>query len=299
MEFKQVATMMSRVKKSDYWFAFDYNVNLYRGCSHGCIYCDSRSKSYRIDDFETVTGKRDSLLILEQEMKKKRKHYIIGTGAMSDPYNPQEKKYELTRGLIKLCIKYQVGLCLTTKSALIIRDLDLLVELNKTQPVLINVTITTENEDISKRIERHVASPKERLAVLKQLREHDIMTTAIIMPILPFINDKVSQLKKLLTAIQATGTNNIYAYFGVTLRDRQRSYFYRQLERQFGLGMVNLYKKTFYNKYNCQSPEDRQLRLLLSDFGASEMICTNIAGINKRLLEQKKKQQSHEQTLLF
>ena len=134
MEFIKVKTILTKVQNGELWYGIDYNMNLYRGCSHGCIYCDSRSNCYHIEEFDRVRGKQNALEILEMELSKKRKKGIIGIGAMSDTYNPFEKKYEITRGALKLILKYGFGVSIDTKSHLILRDLDLLKEIHSFKP---------------------------------------------------------------------------------------------------------------------------------------------------------------------
>ena len=174
MEFIKAKTILTKVKNGEQWYGIDYNMNLYRGCTHGCIYCDSRSNCYHIENFDLVRGKENALNILEQELVKKRVKGVIGIGAMSDTYNPQEIKYEQTRNALKLILKYGYGVSIDTKSDLILRDMDLLKEINKQNNVIIKFTITTPNDDLSKVIEPNVCVSSKRFKAIKELTNNGI-----------------------------------------------------------------------------------------------------------------------------
>ena len=166
MKFVKTKTILTKVKYGNSWFGIDYNMNLYRGCMHGCIYCDSRSNCYHIENFDIVRGKENALSILEQELSKKKEKGVIGIGAMSDTYNPNELKYEETRKALKLILKYGFGVSIDTKSDLIMRDIDLLKEINAKNNVIIKFTITTPYDKQSKMIEPHVCVSSS-LSVIK------------------------------------------------------------------------------------------------------------------------------------
>jgi len=237
-------TILQKTKPNlDFWFYNDYNMNLYRGCSHGCIYCDSRSLCYGIEDFERILPKKDSIKILEAELIKKRKVGIIAMGSMSDPYNPLEKKLENTRQALELIHKYGYGTQIITKSALILRDLDILKEINKSESVLVNITITTANPILQKQIEPYSSTTEDRFAALKTLNENGIKAGICLMPILPFINDTLENLDSLLEMAKAAKVNHIYPWFGLTMRDRQREYLYKKLDESFP-GVKAKYQKT-------------------------------------------------------
>ena len=158
MEFIKAKTILSKVKYGDEWYGVDYNMNLYRGCPHGCIYCDSRSNCYHIDNFDISKGKENAINILEKELSK-NKRGIVGIGSMSDTYNPMEKTYEQTRNALKLIEKYNYGVSIDTKSDLILRDLDILKEINKKNNVIIKFTITTPKDKLSKFSRRYGSTP--------------------------------------------------------------------------------------------------------------------------------------------
>ena len=167
MEFIKTKTILSKEKYGNEWYGIDYKVNLYRGCSHGCIYCDSRSNCYHIDNFDVPKGKENALVLLENELSKKKEKGVVGIGSMSDTYNPNELKYEQTRGALKLLSMYNFGVSIDTKSDLILRDLDLLKEINSKNNVIIKFTITTPNDELSKIIEPHVSCSSKRFKAIK------------------------------------------------------------------------------------------------------------------------------------
>lgn len=171
MELIEAKTILTKSKNGNSWYGIDYNMNLYRGCSHGCIYCDSRSDCYHIDNFDNIKVKKDALLILERELRNKKKTGVVGIGSMSDPYNPLESNLELTRESLKLIKKYGFGVSIDTKSDLIVRDIDLLKEINKNNDVIVKFTITTPIDELSKIIEPKVACSSKRFASVKELSD--------------------------------------------------------------------------------------------------------------------------------
>ena len=250
MEFVKAKTILTKVKDGSEWYGVDYNMNLYRGCSHGCIYCDSRSNCYHIDNFDRVRGKENALHILEKELSKKRTKGVVGIGAMSDTYNPLEIKYEQTRGALKLISKYDFGVSIDTKSNLILRDLDLLKEINSKNNVIIKFTITTPDDELSKIIEPNVCVSSKRLETIKILNDNGIFVGIMLNPVLPFITDKEEDIKKLVKLASEYGAKFIHTYMGMTLRENQRDYYFNKLEEHF-IGLKSKYMKTYGDKYNC------------------------------------------------
>ena len=181
MEFVKAKTILTKVKDGSEWYGVDYNMNLYRGCSHGCIYCDSRSDCYHIENFDIVKGKENMIQILENELSKKRLKGVVCIGAMSDTYNPMEIKYQQTRGVLQLISKYGFGVSIDTKSDLILRDIDLLKEINSKNNVIIKFTITTPDDNLSKRIEPNVCVSSKRLEAIKILNDNGIFTGIMMM----------------------------------------------------------------------------------------------------------------------
>ena len=235
-------------------------MNLYRGCTHGCIYCDSRSKCYHIDHvFEDIEVKRDAVKILESQLRKKRSRGMIGTGSMCDPYILLEMELELTRRSIEVIERYGFGLAILTKSARLLRDIDLLKKINERTKCVVQVTLTTYDEALCKKIEPHVSTTRERFEMLMTLKEAGIPTVVWLTPILPFINDTEENLRGLLDYCVRAGVKGILCFgFGVTLREGDREYFYAALDRAFP-GVKQKYIRAYGNAYECTSPNNAKL----------------------------------------
>ena len=264
MEFVKAKTILTKVKDGSEWYGVDYNMNLYRGCSHGCIYCDSRSDCYHIENFDTVRGKENILHILENELSKKRVKGVVGIGAMSDTYNPMEIKYQQTRGALQLISKYGFGVSIDTKSDLILRDIDLLKEINSKNNVIIKFTITTPDDNLSKRIEPNVCVSSKRLEAIKILNDNGIFTGIMMNPVLPFITDKEEDIKKLVELARRNGAKFIHTYMGMTLRENQRAYYFEKLDEKFP-GVKEKYIKNYGDRYNCLVPNYKQLYKVFTD----------------------------------
>lgn len=250
MKFVKAKTILTKVKNGDMWYGIDYNMNLYRGCSHGCIYCDSRSNCYHIDDFDDVKGKENALSILENELARKKQKGVISIGAMSDTYNPQELNYELTRGALKLIDKYGFGVSIDTKSDLVLRDLDLLKRISRKNDVIVKLTITTHNDDLSKIIEPRVCVSSKRFDTVKELSDNGIFTGIMMNPTLPFITDKPEDIKQMVYLANKSRAKFIHTFLGVTLRKNQRNYYYEQLDRCFP-NLKDRYIRVYGDRYMC------------------------------------------------
>ena len=222
-------TILTKNKYPQYWFGNDYNMNLYRGCHHGCIYCDSRSECYQNDSFDTVMVKKDVLTLLQKELSRKRKKGVVGIGAMSDTYNSFEKELEITRGALKLIRDYHFGVSLETKSDLVVRDIDLFLDIQKYNDVIIKLSITTVDDQLSKVIEPYAPVSSQRFRAIKQLSDAGVFTGILMHPVLPFITDNEENIKEMVRLAYQNGAKFIHTYFGVTLRDRQRDYYYQNL----------------------------------------------------------------------
>ncbi|MBQ4650992.1 MAG: radical SAM protein [Firmicutes bacterium] len=244
-------------------------MNLYRGCTHGCIYCDSRSTVYGMDhDFEDVAVKENALELLEKALAGKRRKCMIGTGSMSDPYMPLEKELEMTRRALKLIDRYGFGATLITKSDLVLRDLDILESINSKTKAVVQMTITTADEDICRKLEPGVCTTERRFQVLKELQRMGIPAVVWLAPILPFINDTEKNLQPILEGCRDAGVKGIICFgMGLTLRDGNREYFYSQLDRLFpASGLKERYMKEFGMAYNLTSPDNRRLMKLFESF---------------------------------
>jgi DNA repair photolyase len=257
MEYIPARSIVIRPKKQG-WFGVDYNMNIYRGCSHGCIYCDSRSLCYKIDDFDTVKTKQDALRIIRDDLVKKRKPGVIGTGAMSDPYNPFEKELKLTRNALELINAYRFGVAIATKSTLIKRDVDVLKDIQAKAPALIKLTVTTSDDNLSSIIEPNAPQSSERFDTIKTLTAQGIYTGILMMPILPFINETEENIITLVHKAKESGARFIYPAFGMTLRSGNREYFYKNLDKSFP-GIKEKYEKRYGTRYSCTSSKVKKL----------------------------------------
>ena len=295
MEFIKAKTILSKVNYGDTWYGVDYNMNLYRGCPHGCIYCDSRSNCYHIDNFDIPSGKENALLILENELSKKHDHGVVGIGSMSDTYNPLEKEYEQTRCALKLLSKYNFGVSIDTKSDLILRDLDILKEINSKNNVIIKFTITTPNDELSKIIEPHVCVSSKRFAAIKTLSDNGIFTGIMMNPVLPFITDKKEDIIKLVKLAHESGAKFIQTYMGMTLRENQRDYYYAKLDKSFP-ELKEKYINYYGNKYNCPVPNYKNLYKVFTDECDKYGILYNMQDI---INAYKKELKKNEQISLF
>ena len=238
-------------------------MNLYRGCTHGCIYCDSRSSCYRMDHaFEDIEVKENALELLEDALRRKRKRCMIGTGSMSDPYIPLELKTEYTRKALLIIEQYGCGIALQTKSDLVLRDLDILKRINEKTKAVVQMTLTTADENLCRIIEPNVCPTKERFEALKTLRDNGIPTVVWLCPILPYINDTPENIASILQmCIEAQVRGVICFGMGLTLRDGSREYFYRQLDRHFP-GLKERYIREYGDRYEVPSPRSDELMRL-------------------------------------
>lgn len=262
MEFIQAKTLVQSVQHGSQWFGVDYNMNLYRGCCHGCIYCDSRSECYHVDHFDTVRIKQDTGMMLRNELARKRRKGVVGIGAMSDTYNPFEKQYEVTREALQILAQFHFGVCIETKSDLIVRDIDVLKEIQAFAPVITKLTVTTADDHLAKQIEPYAPSSSKRLMAIRKMRDAGIYAGVLMMPILPFINDTPANIKAVVKAAYDAHASFIYPSFGVTLRANQRDYYYEKLDALYP-GLRKQYERTYGEKYMCDSP---QAKLLASVF---------------------------------
>lgn len=295
MEFISAKTILTKVKYGNEWYGIDYNMSLYRGCPHRCIYCDSRSNCYHIDNFDIVRGKENALYILEQELSKKKEKGVIGIGSMSDTYNPLEKEYEQTRDALKLISKYGFGVFIYTKSDLILRDLDLLKEINSKNNVIIKFTITTPDDELSKIIEPNVCVSSKRLQAVKTLSENGIFVGIMMNPVLPFITDKEEDIKELVRLAYENGAKFIHTYMGMTLRENQRDYYFNKLGEHF-LGLKEKYIKYYGDSYNCRVLNAKRLYIVFTNECNKYGILYNMNDIIKAY---KKEFKSNEQLKLF
>lgn len=238
-------------------------MNIYRGCTHGCIYCDSRSKCYQMThEFEDIEIKENAVELLETVLKGKRQKCMIGTGAMSDPYIPLELRTGNMRKCLELIDRYGFGITVHTKSNRILRDIDLLRKINEKTKCVVQMTLTTYDESLCRKIEPNVCTTKERFNVLVKMRDAGIPTVVWLSPILPFINDTEENISGVLDyCIEAKVYGVMCFAMGLTLRDRNREYFYKKLDELFP-GLKSRYISTYGNSYDVRSPKDFELMSL-------------------------------------
>ena len=241
-------------------------MNLYRGCTHGCIYCDSRSKCYGFThEFEDIEVKINAPELLERALRSKRSKCMIGTGAMCDPYMPVEKELGLTRKCLELIDRYGFGVTIQTKSPLFLRDIDLLDSINRKAKCVVQMTLTTHDTDLCRIVEPNVAPTEERVKALEICRDRGIPTVVWLSPILPFINDTAENIRAILNDCIRLNVRGIICFgMGVTLREGDREYFYAALDRHFP-GMKERYIRTFGNAYETISPDNEKLMKLFTD----------------------------------
>ena len=234
-------------------------MNLYRGCSHGCIYCDSRSEIYGMNhEFEDIEVKENSLELLKKELKRRPKA-MIGTGAMTDPYIPLENRLNFLRKAIEMIYDYGFGFTCITKSDLILRDLELLKKINEKSKAVVQMTMTTADDGLCRILEPNVCTTKRRVEVLKTLNEADIPTVVWLCPILPYINDTEENINSLIDYCIESGVKAILCFgMGMTLRKGNREYFYSKLDEHFP-GLKNKYVRQFGNSYSLSSPNEKRL----------------------------------------
>ena len=235
-------------------------MNIYRGCTHGCIYCDSRSRCYGFThEFEDIEVKINAPQLLERALKSKRKRCMIGTGAMCDPYLHIEESLKLTRKCLELIDQYEYGVAVQTKSTRVLRDMDLLKSINDKSKAVVQMTMTTYDETLCKILEPNVSTTKERFKALLQFKEAGIPSIVWLTPILPFINDTEENIRGILEYCVKAGVKGIICFgMGVTLRDGDREYFYKALDKHFP-GVKNKYIRTYGNAYDIPSPNNEKL----------------------------------------
>ncbi len=235
-------------------------INLYRGCSHGCIYCDSRSKCYHMDhEFEDIEVKENAIELLEDALKRRRRKCMIGTGSMTDPYIPPETEIGNVRKALFLIYEYGFGVTLITKSSRILRDLDLLKKINDKTKCVVQMTMTTYDESLCRKIEPNVSTTYERFEALKKFRDAGIPTVVWLSPILPYINDTEENINGILDmCIEAEVYGIICFGMGVTLREGNREYFYKQLDSKFP-GVKDKYIQQYGNRYIIESSSNNKL----------------------------------------
>lgn len=250
-------TILNNVKQPDTWFGLRYNLNLYRGCQHQCIYCDSRSDCYHIEDFADILIKTNAIEVLKDELPRKRKKGTIGFGSMNDPYMPIEKERELTRKALEVINKNHFPVHILTKSTLVLRDIDILKKMAE-HYAAVSFTITTAYDGLCKKLEPGAPVASERFAAMKELSENGIYTGILMMPILPFIEDTKENVEAIVSRAAESGASYIIPWFGMSMRSGQREYFYAKLDKLFPRLRAK-YEIRFGEQYQCSVPHAKEL----------------------------------------
>lgn len=275
-------------------------MNLYRGCTHGCIYCDSRSNIYNMNhEFEDIEVKQNSLELLKKALKSKKEKCMIGTGSMTDPYIPIESHLEILRDSLKLIYRYGFGFTCITKSDLILRDLDLLKKINEKAKTVVQITLTTADEDLCRIIEPNVCTTKRRVEVIKKLNKADIPTVVWLTPFLPYVNDTEENISKLLDHCIETNVKGIICFgISLTLRDGNRQYFYKKLDESFP-GLKNRYIEKYGSSYVLKSDNNRKLMDLFYKRTSENNILNKPDDVFRYLRDFPNKDKSRQSTLYF
>lgn len=254
MEYIPAKHLLHRSRTTQ-WFGTDHTMNIYQGCCHGCLYCDSRSDCYQIDGFDRVRAKADALRVLRDDLARKVRPAFVATGAMSDPYNPFEEELQLTRHALELIDAYSCGVAVATKSDLIVRDIDILTSIQSHSPVICKLTVTTADDALAAKIEPQAPPPSRRLAALDKLSGAGLFAGVLLMPVLPFLEDSEDNVLGVVEGAARAGARFIYPALGVTMRQGQREYFLDGLERAFpGQGLKGRYLRQYGERYQCASP---------------------------------------------
>lgn len=274
-------------------------MNLYRGCTHGCIYCDSRSRCYQINhDFEDIEVKQNAPELLEQALRSKRKKCMIGTGAMCDPYMHCEEELQMTRKCLELIDRYGFGLAIQTKSDRILRDLDLLKSINEKSKCVVQMTLTTYDEELCKILEPGVCTTKKRFEALQIFKENGIPTVVWLSPLLPFINDTKENLEGILDYCVQAGVYGIMCFgMGMTLREGNREYFYAALDRHFP-GIKEKYQRKYGHAYEIASSNSGELMRLFHSVCRQNNIKNNVKELFE-YLHKFPEEEGYEQLSLF
>lgn len=277
----EAKSILVKNKYPNQWFGVQYTMNIYKGCQHGCIYCDSRSECYRIENFDNILVKTNAVELLKNELARKRIKGTIGTGAMSDPYTHVERKYKFTRKALEVIADFRYPVNIVTKSNLILRDIDLLKEINKIY-ASVAITITTADDNLAKKIEPFASSPTERFEAIGILSELGINVGITMMPILPFIEDNEENIMEILNMAKKYGVKYIYPFFGVTLRDRQRDYYYEKLDKLFP-GVKEKYQSHYKNYYSCRIEKYEKIKKMFYDYCKIHGISTEMPSYYKEI----------------
>ena len=267
MEQEQAKRLLLRsVQHGNGFFWMDWTLNLYRGCNHGCIYCDSRSECYHIERFGEVRAKKNALLLLGRELCSKQKAGVVFMGAASDPYNVQENHLCITKGALELLLRYGFGIGMSTKSALIARDASLLGRFKGKAPAMAAFSITTADDALAARLEPGASPPSDRFEAMRALAGEGVFTGTWLNPVLPYITDTQENIRRIVDQTYQNGGRFVICHFGMTLRTGSREYFYQALDRDpLFYGIKQKYASAFGLDYLCPSPQAAALQAVLKE----------------------------------
>jgi DNA repair photolyase len=278
-QFIQAKTILSKYKQADPWFHIRYAMNLYRGCQHQCIYCDSRSECYRIANFEDILIKENSIGLLRNELKKIRTKDTIGTGSMNDPYMPIEQEVQLTRQALEVIYEFRYPVHVITKSDLVLRDMEILKKISRVYAT-VSLTITSADDALSAKLEPGAPVSSKRFEAVRQLNEQGIRAGILLMPMLPFITDTEENIRQIVTKAAEAKAAYLLPAFGMTLRDKQRTYFFDKLQ-QYDPKILALYQKYYRGQYGFQSPAQNKLSGLFNQLCKQNGLKTSIPAYEK------------------
>ncbi len=281
IEYIPAKTIVTKGKTSQYYLPFDYIMNIYRGCNHGCIYCYARSEFYeKSGNFDNVRVKENALQKIRDDLKRIYKKGIVLTAGASDPYNIHEKEMKLTRNALELINAYEFGACILTKSNMVLRDKDILLDIKNNFPVSVNFTITCSDDELCKKVEPYTSLSSERFKAIEDLSKSGIITGVMMDPMMPFLTDTDENVIEMVKKAKHYGATYIYMSTGVTMADIQRKYFYEKAE-EISPGIAEKYKQRYSNRYSCISPKSKKLWDLFLKSCEKEGIVHNMVDANR------------------
>ncbi|MDR2965386.1 MAG: radical SAM protein [Treponema sp.] len=283
MELIDAKTIVTNAVPNNNYVKFNYVMNIYRGCNHGCIYCYARSNYYeKTDNFDCVRAKKDALRIIRDDLLKKRKTGVILTGGVSDPYNPEEKESKLTRNALELINAYRFGICIITKSDLVKRDADILLDIKEHLPATVNFSIICSDDETCKKVEPFVSTSGERFKAIEYLSGKGIITGVLMDPVIPYITDTIENVQEMVKKAKDHGAKYIYISTLVTMADIQRDYFLQEAEKHFP-GISQKYKERFKQYYRCRSPHYKKLWNIFVESCVKEGINYDMHSVNESI----------------
>ncbi len=278
----EAKTLLSSSRQPDPWFGIKYTMNLYRGCAHRCVYCDSRSECYGIENFDgEVLVKTNALDLLRRELRSKRVKGYVGTGSMNDPYMPLERELRLTGRALEIIAELRFPVHVLTKSDLVLRDIELLAAIEQaaggaSPGAVVSFTITTADDDLARKLEPGAPPSSARFRAMAAFADRGIATGVMLMPVLPFIEDDPENIRQIVEQAHACGARHVVPAFGMTLRDRQREHYYRQLDRLFP-GLSERYRRAFGERYSAAAERAAQLETLFAELAGRLGLARTVA----------------------